>query len=71
MTNEEMDKTIEFMKEHLAHITAKVNETSTLQAQYKARQAETEVRLSRVEESFALLVQLIERHTSEGRNGKP
>lgn len=53
-----MDKQIEFMKEHLAHLTAKLDETATLQAQYEARQTQSEVRLSRVEEGFAMLIQL-------------
>jgi vacuolar-type H+-ATPase subunit I/STV1 len=51
MTNEELEKRVEFIIEHQAQLTAKVEELASIQSQ-------SEIRLRRVEESFVLLVQL-------------
>jgi chaperonin cofactor prefoldin len=51
MTNEELEKRVEFIIEHQAQLTAKVEELAAIQSQ-------SEIRLSRVEESFVLLVQM-------------
>lgn len=51
MTNEEMRKSIEFIIEHQAQLTIKVEELIAIQAQ-------SEPRLRRVEESFVVLVEM-------------